>query len=260
MARSHLPEECDVLVEGTTYGMMGKPAVFISHASVDTALAAAVVHLIEVRTKLTEDLIRCTSLDGYRFEAGVEFNEALRREVFDAAALVALLTPHSLSSTYVLFELGARWGARKDLMPLLGCGATAVLVKGPLTGLNVLDLAQRGQTITFIEQLAKTVGRENERYVMPKYDDAISAVVAAAKNVAAHPAAAVAPPTNSNEKALRKMRAVLKGAGSTGQYVSNLATLAGVSQEDAITLLQNEPDIGFEGGRGVLRARLIKLD
>jgi len=241
--------------------MTGEPAVFISHASADSALAEAVVHLIELRTKLEESAIRCTSLKGYGFDAGVKFEEALRKEVFEATALVALLTPHSLTSTYVLFEIGARWGANKDLLPLLGRGATNALMQGPLKSLNALDLAQRGNVIRFIEQLATIVGRENERHNKEKVDDAITAVATEAQNAADIPAPTLAQPaTTRNEKALRKMRAELKRFGSTGRYVSSLAELTGLPLKEAIVLLREEDDVGFEGSsESTLRARLMDL-
>lgn len=59
---------------------------------------------------------------------------------------------------YVLFELGARWGAGKNLIPLVANGVSMSILGGPLAGLNGLRAdvgAQLHQLVTDLgEQLA----------------------------------------------------------------------------------------------------------
>jgi hypothetical protein len=57
----------------------------------------------------------CTSVDGFRLAAGVDTDEALRAAVLQSKTLVGVITPASQKSSYVLFELGARWGTNKHL-------------------------------------------------------------------------------------------------------------------------------------------------
>ena len=76
---------------------------------------------------------------------GASVDDTLRAEVHDAELLIGLITPTSLESAYVMFELGARWGAGKPMIPLLASGATPSHLGGPLAGINALDASQTGQ-------------------------------------------------------------------------------------------------------------------
>lgn len=128
--------------------------VFISHQSNDVAIAKALVDLLRLSLNLQPEDIRCTSVDGYRLAAGADTEAELRREVHEADVFIGLITPHSMDSAYVLFELGARWGAEKPLFPLMASGMTSNRLRGPLTGLNALDCSERGQVNQLIEDLA----------------------------------------------------------------------------------------------------------
>jgi hypothetical protein len=52
--------------------------IFISHASEDKKLAAALVDLLRSAFNMEADRILCTSVDGYRLPAGSDTDEALR--------------------------------------------------------------------------------------------------------------------------------------------------------------------------------------
>lgn len=128
--------------------------VFISHSSNDLEIAKILIDLLQKSLNLRNDDIRCTSLDGYRMRAGASINETLRSEVHDAALLIGLITPSSINSAYVIFELGARWGAEKPIIPLLASGTTPEHLEGPLSGINALDSREEGQVHQLIEEAA----------------------------------------------------------------------------------------------------------
>jgi hypothetical protein len=159
-------------------------AVFVSHSSRDRVLAEAMSELLSRALLLGAAAIRCTSVDGHRLAAGAGVSEALRADIREAAAFVALVTPRSLSSPYVLFELGARWGQGTPFLPVMGAGLDASALRPPLSEMSFLRLDRAAE----VEQLVAEVGSLVGRAVEPPatYPDAMKRLVEAA--------AALAPP------------------------------------------------------------------
>lgn len=153
--------------------------LFISHASADASIAEAIVRLFEKALKISARRIRCTSVGGYKLPAGARADAALRAEVLEAKLFVAILTPASLASQYVLFELGARWGADKSLFPVLASGMTARDLRPPLGGLNALDAAIADQVRQLLEDAAEALGERLEP--AGSYSGEIESVVSKAK-------------------------------------------------------------------------------
>jgi len=119
--------------------------LFVSHSAKDTAIAAALIELIRNALNLPASAIRCTSVDGYRLPGGTNTDDQLRKETLAADAFIGLVSPHSMQSLYVAFELGARWGADNHLLPILVPGVDASVLDGPLTGLNALSCDSAAQ-------------------------------------------------------------------------------------------------------------------
>ncbi len=88
--------------------------IFISHSSQDLEIVKSLVRLIRGSLNLSSEKIRCTSLNGHRLPAGVGTDDRLKQEIFDCEVLIGIITPISLESYYVLFELGARWGLKRQ--------------------------------------------------------------------------------------------------------------------------------------------------
>jgi hypothetical protein len=86
---------------------------------------------------------------------GADTDEQLRREVFESKAFVGLITPASVASAYVSFELGARWGAKKHLALVLARGADAASLGGPLSGINALRLDSRNQVLQLADDISE---------------------------------------------------------------------------------------------------------
>ena len=131
--------------------------VFISHSSKDADLALALIDLLKGALGLTADKIRCSSVDGYRLPVGINTEGKLREEVNAAKIVVGLITPNSLSSYYVMFELGARWGANLFVAPLLA-GVKPNELSGPLSLLNALSANNEAQLHQLIDDIADQLG------------------------------------------------------------------------------------------------------
>jgi hypothetical protein len=131
-------------------------SILISHSSKDKKLAESLANLLRTGLQLSATQIRCTSVDGYRLPGGANTNEVLRDEIKRVPILVALLTRNSLASTYVLFELGARWAFNLPMIPLLA-GIDASEMRGPDNALNALSCETDGQLIQLVEDVGKSL-------------------------------------------------------------------------------------------------------
>jgi hypothetical protein len=132
--------------------------IFISHTSADSEIASLLIDLLRAALNIAPQRIRCTSVDGYRLPGGAPTDDSLKREVRESRYFIALVTPRSVKSTYVLFELGARWGAKLPLTPLLAAGLNPSDLEGPVRGLNALDCASASQLHQLISEIAQTIG------------------------------------------------------------------------------------------------------
>jgi hypothetical protein len=137
--------------------------VFVSHSSADKNIAGAFVELLRAALLLSAKDIRCTSVDGYKLAPGTNADEQLRREVFEAQAFVALLSPTSIKSVYVMFELGGRWGARGYLAPVMVAGLDPSYLKPPLSAIHAVLGSSEGDLHQLIDTLGEKLGLAAEK-------------------------------------------------------------------------------------------------
>ena len=176
--------------------------VFISHSSSDVEIAKLLTALLRNALNLGSEDIRCSSVDGHGLPAGAPTDEIIRREVNDAEVFVGLITPKSIESVYVLFEMGARWGAKKRVFPLLASGTTWERLEGPLRSINALDCSNRSQVEQFIEEVAKELEVDPDRPAA--YSAAVGDLVeasAAAEHVAEPSSGQLTPEANRQASA-----------------------------------------------------------
>lgn len=133
--------------------------IFISHSSKDSDVAASLIELLRAALNISAERIRCTSVQGYKLKGGASTDETLRKEVHDAAVFIGLITKESLQSAYVLFELGARWGAGRHLLPVLASGTSSNVLRGPLTGINALRLDDIADIHQIVDDIAKELNK-----------------------------------------------------------------------------------------------------
>jgi TIR domain len=150
--------------------------LFISHSSDDLRIVKALVDLFRSALAVSPDSVRCTSLDGYRLPGGASIDEQLRREIHKAEAFVGLISHRSLQSIYVVFELGARWGAGKHLIPLLAPGVAPGVLQPPLSALNAISCGSAAHLHQLVAELATAL---NVRlYPAPAYQREIEGILA----------------------------------------------------------------------------------
>lgn len=155
--------------------------IFISHSSQDRDVANALINLLRAALNLPSHKIRCTSVPAYMFDAGTPIDEQIRIEVYGSTVLIGLITPDSAKSTYVLFELGARWGAGRQLSLLLASGADADNLPAPLAKHSALRCDDAAQVQQFVEGLASKYGFELDR--ASAYENHVRELVKKSKKV-----------------------------------------------------------------------------
>lgn len=149
--------------------------IFISHSSQDIDIAESLINLLRAALNTPAERIRCTSVPGYRLRGGASTDETLRDEVHSSTVLVGLITSASLSSAYVLFELGARWGAGRYMVPLLARGTEPSVLRGPLTGISALRTYDAADLHQLVDNIASEL--RLPRPYAPAYQRQLDALV-----------------------------------------------------------------------------------
>jgi TIR domain len=150
--------------------------LFISHSSDDLRIVEALVDLFRSSLGLPPDRIRCSSLGGYRLPAAVSIDEQLRREIHEAEAFVCLISPRSLRSMYVVFELGARWGTGKPIIPLLAPGVAPRVLQPPLSAFQALSCESAASLHQLVTDLATVL--HVHLYPAPTYQREVERILA----------------------------------------------------------------------------------
>ena len=133
--------------------------IFISHSSHDVDLAQAFIDLLRgCIEQIPTSAIRCTSVPGYKLDAGDHASEKIRSEIQTTKSFVGLLTKDSLKSSYVLFELGARWGMNSSIAPFLGPGVTHSDIPSILSERHVPALNNKEDVAHEVEKIANECG------------------------------------------------------------------------------------------------------
>ncbi len=175
---------------------MSQIDIFISHSSADEKVAKALIDLLRDAFHIEPNRIRCTSVAGYKLKTGADTERELRSEVQQARVFIGILSEISLDSAYVLFELGARWGATQDygmyassvgaknrIFPILAVGATGSIIRDPLKQYNALSCEKAGD----IHQFVQDVGIEINQSPMSaaSYQDKLDTLIKVSRQLKA---------------------------------------------------------------------------
>lgn len=162
--------------ETTSASAPKSPLIFISHRSTDAGLARKLVDLFQAAFHLRRDEIRCTSVSGAKLPSGADAPKVLPQEIKQCRIFVALLTKQSVESSFVLFELGARWGAQQRIFPLLGPGVDSSLLPPPIRDQHAPSLTNEDDVLQVISEVADDLGRSLEPFL--HYKEQLRALLA----------------------------------------------------------------------------------
>ncbi|MBV9768108.1 MAG: toll/interleukin-1 receptor domain-containing protein [Bryobacterales bacterium] len=109
--------------------------VYISHSEVDMVFARKMRNLLVDRLNAqvftTEDL-----------SAGEKWEPKLRSDLSSTDLVIALLTPHSVDSKWVLHEIGAAWALKKPIIPVVTRRDVLHRLPVSVVGAQVIELPE----------------------------------------------------------------------------------------------------------------------
>jgi hypothetical protein len=136
--------------------------IFVSHSSLDEDLVIAVTDLLKAAFRLPAKQILCTSVPGHKLAGGANTEQELLLTLRSMRLLIGVLTPTSLASSCVLFEIGAAWGLGRPLVSLVAKGLKMADLQEPLKSRNALDASEQADVQQFVEDISKLIGAETE--------------------------------------------------------------------------------------------------
>lgn len=154
--------------------------IFISHSSKDKKIVEALVTLLRSSLNISSKKIRASSIAGYRFGSGTEIDDQIRLEIEQAKIMLVVMTKNSLESAYVQSELGARWGSKKMLIPIIAYNTEVGALPGPIKSINSVAGDNPGQVHQLIDDIAAELGVERESTA--SFQKEINAFVALSSN------------------------------------------------------------------------------
>jgi len=89
---------------------------------------------------------------------GSDFAITLLEDIGDSSVVIGLVTRSALASSWVLFELGATWGAKKNMKPLVTDEVDLKSLPGPISGRHVARMSNRGDIAQFLEEVTRLIG------------------------------------------------------------------------------------------------------
>jgi len=137
--------------------------LFISHSSKDEQLVRHLLRAIKSSFEIPDDNIRCTSLPGYQLSGGANIATTLQTEIRGAKAVIGVLTPNSITSPWVLCELGAVWGLVSNFVPIV-VGVDPDKLRGPFGAAQVWRLDRVDDLRSSLNQ----VGRHLQNLAAPR--------------------------------------------------------------------------------------------
>lgn len=126
--------------------------VFVSHATADKWLATTLCEKIEEQTGAE------TFRDDRDIDGGDDIPDVIRREIARSNEMLVLLTPESVGRPWVLFEVGAAWGRRRDSR------IVALLCHVEIDTIPDMIASKKAISINEFEQYLKDLGKRAHRH------------------------------------------------------------------------------------------------
>lgn len=160
---------------------LGKPVIFISHATTDRPIAEILKAEID-RVFANGVQVFASSVPGI-VKPGVDWLDEIRNNLEKATAVIVLITPTSISRPWIWFEVGAYWSRSHigtgKIYPLCAREINQSDLPEPLNRLQALSLGKGDQIELLFKELCDRFGFGNMKGFkgslisrkLPKYSD-----------------------------------------------------------------------------------------
>jgi hypothetical protein len=117
--------------------------IYISCSAEDSLTAGTLKSFLAAVLDIAPDKISLACLHDEKLAGGGEISERLREAIGSCGVFFAMVTPASMTSDWVLFELGAAWALGKKIILLFLDGADFRDLPEPLAGFKHLDIGEQ---------------------------------------------------------------------------------------------------------------------
>lgn len=135
--------------------------IFISHASKDVETVKILIELLQLAFRIENEKIRCTSVPGFKLKSGDNVDATLLNDIKTSKLILGLMSQNSLESPYVLFEIGASWGANKIPMLIAKNKGVFSSLPKPLSNFHHTSLDESSEIHDLLSVLGGKLGYEN---------------------------------------------------------------------------------------------------
>lgn len=138
---------------------MSNIELFISHSSDDAHIAKQLIQTIEMALNLpSHELIRCTSVNGYKLSFGETTNSTLKNEISGCRIVIGIMSSKSMKSAWVNHELGACWALSKSTKIIITSDVNFNDIKGPLRDINMLKANDSDDIMQLLDEITQELG------------------------------------------------------------------------------------------------------
>ena len=208
--------------------------IFISHKETDVVIASKLVDYLLAALEVSDEEVLCTSVPGHQLAFGMSIPEQLRDGLSTSTAIIGLLTQDSIKSSWVTFELGAAWGLKKMVVPLLGPGLVYGDLPGPLSNSPAVQISKddaMNRLSDAVKQISESlsIGQKSGGKAQARLQDFVSAFASSAsvvsdKEIALLPASAIVAPSLPDLSEQAKI-ILLEAAQDTHGIIMSISSL-----------------------------------
>ena len=130
--------------------------LFISHSAKDVKIATEFIEMLNgVFVIDSNEIIRCTSVPGYKIRGGAFTRDVLYNDLHSCVIAIGIMTEHSTKSMWVGAELGALWSMKKTAKLLLNKNTKFSEIEGPLANANHLRLNDKQDLHQLVDEMTE---------------------------------------------------------------------------------------------------------